>query len=600
MTTMPPKTDISNKQQQCWECLRRGLVCDGYRPICDCCRSSGIVCPGYDDRRPLIWVTPGYVTVTRTRRVKVASAAVSTPATSQKDRLQTGQQLLLPPSELILIESESSALSSVMSKSVKINEKEFESEPTIRGNRTRSNEIYNRRKNDEDENMSESGRTLSSSNIIIPKARVTSPSLVSQDRRRGHLIQNQRFRSIPRSLYSFELELEEAVDYYNCQVFPIVNSNQLFPNIYSKPFDIHRISQLVPSNRHSLISLSIGYRILALTQIHRISINPHNAGPASDLWTCFFRHVGLALTSLNNEIRDDPDYYLINIFRSIHLIASSELFLLNSPHWRAHVTGFLSILQQGGGLTTSIQRPGNLKFIILSFLIACVVVNTTSSVDHQIIEATYLDPKEFYNLYSVSIYPPFLCPPSLFLDVLYVNRLRLRLPTTSAIYSLPSTQVTLCDIMKRIHDFSAIGWIESSGFPNRDEFLLLSNIFQAAAALYAALTLPCASKFHMNKSCADLKQKYRAQLFHTLKAAIGSPVRMHTIYWPVVVAGVAALTGTAEERMLVEEHLHMAIGDPYSGPGSLKALEILRKARVSGQTEWNDCFSEPNVILFSL
>lgn len=342
---MPPKLDISNKKQQCWECLRRGLVCDGYRPICDCCRSSGIVCPGYEDRRPLIWVTPGYVTITRNRRVKVASAAASTPAISQKYRLQTGQQLLSPLSQLSLIESESSALSNVMSRSDKITEKEFESKSTIRGNKTRGNEIYDRGKNNgEDENMSESGRALSSSNIIIPQARVTSLSLVSQDRRWGKLIQNQRIRSIPRSLYSFELELEEAVDYCtlilcpavrgtelfadfgadNCQVFPIVNSNQLFPNIYSKPFDIHRLSQLVPSNRHSLISLSIGYRILALTQIHRLSINPHNAGPASDLWTSFFRHVGLALTSLNNEIRDDPDYYLANVFRSIHLIASSE------------------------------------------------------------------------------------------------------------------------------------------------------------------------------------------------------------------------------------------------------------------------------------
>lgn len=46
----------------------------------------------------------------------------------------------------------------------------------------------------------------------------------------------------------------------------------------------------------------------------------------------------------------------------------------------------------------------------------------------------------------------------------------------------------MCDTMKRIHAFSAIGRIESSGFPNRDEFLLLANIFQAAVALYAALT----------------------------------------------------------------------------------------------------------------
>lgn len=60
----------------------------------------------------------------------------------------------------------------------------------------------------------------------------------------------------------------------------------------------------------------------------------------------------------------------------------------------------------------------------------------------------------------------------------------------------------------------------------------------------------------------------------------------------------AAMAGTAEERMLVEEHLHMGIGDPYLDSGLLKALAILRKAQASSQTEWNDCFSE--VILFSL
>lgn len=227
------------------------------------------------------------------------------------------------------------------------------------------------------------------------------------------------------------------------------------------------------------------------------------------------------------------------------------------------------------------------------------MVNTTSSLQNQVIEATCLDPKELYDLYKVSIYPPFPCPPDLFLDILYINRLRLRLPTTSTVYSLPSIQVTVCDILKRIHEFSAMDWIESSGFPNSDDFILLSNIYQAAVALYASLALPCTSKFHVRRSCEDLKQTYRAQLFNALRMAVGSPVRIHTVYWPVVVAGVAASSGTVEERMLVEEHLDMGVNDPYSGSGSLKALAILRRAWASGKTEWDDCFSEPNVILFS-
>lgn len=343
---MPPKVSNSSKQQQCWECLRRGVVCDGHRPICNCCRSSGIVCPGYEDRRPLIWVTPGNITFTRTQRIKVASAVVSLPATSQKYRFETGQLLLSPPSELSLVESEPRASSSVISTSEnKITEKKSSTNSIKLRNKNGKNEIHDQDKNsDENDNISESGRILLSSDIIIPQSRATSLSLVSQNRRLGRSAQHQSIRSIPRSLHSFELELEEAIDYCtlilcsvarrtessadfgadNHRVFPVINSNQLFPNVYSKPLDIHQMSQLVPSNRHSLISLSIGYRILALTQIHRLSINPRNAGPANDLWTSFFRHVGLALTSLNHEIQDDPNYYLANVFRSIHLIASSE------------------------------------------------------------------------------------------------------------------------------------------------------------------------------------------------------------------------------------------------------------------------------------
>ncbi|KAL7947389.1 hypothetical protein V8C42DRAFT_317643 [Trichoderma barbatum] len=389
----------------------------------------------------------------------------------------------------------------------------------------------------------------------------------------------------------------EAVDYYNQLILPVISSNHLIPNAYSMRFNKNHMFRLMPSNRHSLISISIGIRILTVTQNHRLSINPRNAGPASDLWAAFFRHVGLALAALNNEMRGKPEKYLANVFRSIHLIASSELFLLNSPHWRAHVRGFMSIFQQHGGLGTFLKMPGNSKYMILSFLRSCIVANTTSSLQNQVIEVTYLDPTELYNLYKANIYTPFSCPPNLFLDILYINRLRLRLPTTSAVYSMPLIQVTVCDVVKHIHEFSAFDRIQSSAFPKADDFLLLSSIYQAAVALYATLALPCSLGFHVAESCQDLKQKYRAKLFVSLRMAMGSSIRIHTIYWPVVVAGVAASSGTIEEQMLVEEYLNIGAKNPYSDSGSLKALAILRRAWASGKTEWDDCFSEPNIIL---
>ncbi|KAF7561249.1 hypothetical protein G7046_g2875 [Stylonectria norvegica] len=49
------------QKRHCWECLRRRLVCDSTRPVCKGCSVAGVVCPGYDDVKPLRWLAPGRV-----------------------------------------------------------------------------------------------------------------------------------------------------------------------------------------------------------------------------------------------------------------------------------------------------------------------------------------------------------------------------------------------------------------------------------------------------------------------------------------------------------------------------------------------------------
>ena len=64
-----------SQRRHCWECRRRCLVCDFTRPSCEKCSTSGIVCPGYNDVKPLRlrWLVPGNVT-SRKRRTKGASS----------------------------------------------------------------------------------------------------------------------------------------------------------------------------------------------------------------------------------------------------------------------------------------------------------------------------------------------------------------------------------------------------------------------------------------------------------------------------------------------------------------------------------------------
>ncbi|KAK2001057.1 hypothetical protein LX36DRAFT_602092 [Colletotrichum falcatum] len=83
----PPSSQETPERHRCWECLRRRLVCDATKPVCNKCRVAGIVCPGYDDKKPLTWLAPGRVTC-RTRRkprnTEKESDAVKTVKPKQK------------------------------------------------------------------------------------------------------------------------------------------------------------------------------------------------------------------------------------------------------------------------------------------------------------------------------------------------------------------------------------------------------------------------------------------------------------------------------------------------------------------------------------
>ncbi|KAH3990062.1 hypothetical protein HBH52_001680 [Parastagonospora nodorum] len=51
--------------RQCWECLKRRLVCDRTLSHCRKCQKLGKDCLGYEEQKPLQWVQPGKVTSRR-------------------------------------------------------------------------------------------------------------------------------------------------------------------------------------------------------------------------------------------------------------------------------------------------------------------------------------------------------------------------------------------------------------------------------------------------------------------------------------------------------------------------------------------------------
>ena len=95
---MPPSASrngpsASGEPRQCWECLRRRWVCDAARPVCNKCRAAGIVCPGYNDTKPLTWLAPGRVTSRarrNTKRNSISDLYVTGPVQSGEIEASSG------------------------------------------------------------------------------------------------------------------------------------------------------------------------------------------------------------------------------------------------------------------------------------------------------------------------------------------------------------------------------------------------------------------------------------------------------------------------------------------------------------------------------
>lgn len=60
----------TSSSSSCWECLRREVACDATHPACRICIDKGLVCPGYENRKPLRWLVPGTVTAWPRKRKK--------------------------------------------------------------------------------------------------------------------------------------------------------------------------------------------------------------------------------------------------------------------------------------------------------------------------------------------------------------------------------------------------------------------------------------------------------------------------------------------------------------------------------------------------
>ncbi|EGR44840.1 uncharacterized protein TRIREDRAFT_111755 [Trichoderma reesei QM6a] len=669
---------MTSKRPQCWECQRRGSPCDGRVPVCGNCSAAGMVCPGYNNARPLTWLPTGKVS--RLQKPKAGKdkdkdkdkdrdkgkdkdqgrghgAAKPAGSRRQQQQQQARQGSHSGSTGRLMLSSstpERGAASGVMSSSsIRRRRRRRDEDRTggSGGNQDGNNNNNNNNNSDiesittntvTNSTASSSGSDRGSDAGIFSDASpgdstslaaAVSQTMVRSDQSHreddngsseffseGNDNQNttslqvvasrqlqqwgstnssrQMQVSVPPDLRPEQWDFVDAIQYYNNLLLPKLRARQIVQNpAWGGELNGKALQALTAANRHCILAIAVGYRIMCVSIIHGLDLEPSTSGPASHLWLQFYRHMGKSIRALNEEIQQSGSVF--NIFSSMAHLMSAEVLVSNSLSWRLHADGYLMLIKHCGGLR-KLMNTSATPLLMQSFVIGITVFNTTSPSHAQLVDACNFDVDDVMALYEIGSSPLFYCPAPLFREIFLINRLRLEASTALSSSSDPlsehSSSSSSCHVLERIDAYSVPPVPQAPGIDDQkaQNLLFVSLLFKSAVAVFASLTLPCTSRCPSHKPCAQVHKMHRANLFHLLDTTSEFLPLLDHILWPVVVAGTAAATGSVEDRMLVEMYLLNGARDPFTGGCTGSALATMRRFWKSGRTRWDECFDQPH------
>ena len=192
-------------------------------------------------------------------------------------------------------------------------------------------------------------------------------------------------------------------------------------------------------------------------------------------------------------------------------------------------------------------------------------------------------------LYSL-ILPYTLCPSTLFIEIIRINRLRQQLSLSAIVDSHHYAQDAQT-ILSRIESFGIKEWAQSK--EQEDDWQLIASIWQSGIALYCIMSLQAVGILPSTGEMDVMRMRHRDRLSKDLKAATRLKQLKKISTFPLCVLGVEAgyhvqqSTQIWIERQL-EEHARL-----LGSNSPLKAREVLRRYWRRKKPGWNECFDEP-------
>ncbi|KAJ1324681.1 transcriptional activator protein UGA3 [Microdochium nivale] len=530
--------------KQCWECQRRGIVCDSTEPVCTKCRSAGLVCPGFDDKRPLTWLAPGKVTA-RPRK---------------KKRAPNGSR----------------ALAAAAKRGVRLVEK-------LTGEKHPPFEL---------------------DSLHVAEVRLEGVNGL----RRATVLQGGSYKDVYDSTFILfpELCLDKDIEqvfqaarYYDLQIYPEYSPIlDMIPQAFVRKFDLPTIPYFPTSIRHSLICVTLG---------HRINQLPSTSDPSfvTDSWHVFYRHRGKAIAALAADIGsvDPVRRYIALISTVMFLMVDIQQCY---PDWRVHYNGLRHLIDACGGLDFVVSLNIESDAMIHIYILCGIMSNAVTHRDQQITCITLAEQRKFVqNTYDEKLMPFFMCPRPMLLILITINELRARgsarvftyLPNndrdevsdetlTSAVSSVPD------DLMAEIEAFETAAWADSITRGHQPQVVVLAELWKTTLLLYCIVSLQATGLMPRSFELEVIKTLHGDKLFGLLREHNRQNLLMQkSSLFSVAVAGFLAAERSEEDRIFVRdecEFLSRASGQA----SSLMLLVVMQGFWGSAKTEWDECFEK--------
>ncbi|KAJ6790413.1 hypothetical protein PWT90_07656 [Aphanocladium album] len=350
------------------------------------------------------------------------------------------------------------------------------------------------------------------------------------------------------------------------------------------------------------------------------------------VWATYSRYLLKIIAVIHDYFQDTSPTAVVKAIDYMLLLLLADLDA-ESTVWKAHINGCYAYVQRIGGIQAllDLSSPPPVMFrqfvkyvdtpyimatrqnsarcsLLTSSSLTFVYNTTTPPLEHCLGYYDYTDEQLGVILLNGDrIYHdrPFPIPHALVL--IHLTRLRYEL-ATSAWEAPPweSLVVFIRGQYRKLHSFDEDGWaVQTTGY-SAAHHKALAEVYRVAIWLYAILTLPRPAVSQWAEvdmplpSCGQainaydrVRTLYRSELLTCLRRVYHELTYPRGVYWPLIVAGVAAVDGAEEDRAFVDDCMHSIWLNPLGGSGMFSSLEKLRRFWASGKTNWDDCFYEP-------